>query len=134
MTSVVVDTSFYIAFSNPRDRWHNAAKSVAQTYSRNLLTTEFILVEVGNYLCEVANRAPFLQLHNAIRSDETTRIVPVSSDLLEQGMRLFENRSDKAWSLTDCTSIAVMLEHGLQSVLTTDHHFEQAGFEILLRE
>ena len=40
---------------------------------------------------------------------------------------------DKEWSLTDCTSFVVMQEEGLTDALTTDHHFEQAGFTVLLR-
>ena len=42
------------------------------------------------------------------------------------------NRPDKAWSLTDCISFAVMAERGLTEALTADHHFEQAGFRVLL--
>lgn len=31
-----------------------------------------------------------------------------------------------------CISFVVMQEHNLTQVLTTDHHFEQAGFHNLL--
>jgi predicted nucleic acid-binding protein len=53
--------------------------------------------------------------------------------LLDRGIELFSHRADKAWSLTDCTSFAVMQEEELTDALTTDHHFEQAGFTALLR-
>ena len=42
-------------------------------------------------------------------------------------------RLDKDWSLTDCISFVVMRRRGLTDALTSDHHFEQAGFSILLR-
>jgi len=54
----------------------------------------------------------------------------------ESGLRrhfIFSRRVDKAWSLTDCTSFVVMQEEGLTDALTTDHHFEQAGFAVLLQ-
>ncbi len=40
--------------------------------------------------------------------------------------------ADKEWSLTDCISFVVMEERGLIGALTSDHHFEQAGFSVLL--
>jgi predicted nucleic acid-binding protein len=39
---------------------------------------------------------------------------------------------DKTWSLTDCLSMEVMLDHGSTEVAGADHHFMQAGFRILL--
>ena len=47
-------------------------------------------------------------------------------------MALFAARPDKEWSLTDSTSFTVMGEQGLTEVLTSDHHFRQAGFVTLL--
>ncbi len=40
---------------------------------------------------------------------------------------------DQEWSLTDCISFIVMQQRGISPALTYDHHFEQAGFEALLR-
>jgi len=48
-------------------------------------------------------------------------------------LTLYGNRADKAWSLTDCISFAVMAEEGLSDGLTGDRHFEQAGFHALLK-
>jgi uncharacterized protein len=46
---------------------------------------------------------------------------------------LFNHRPDKDWSLTDCVSFVVMDDMGLREALSPDHHFEQAGFAILLK-
>jgi len=48
--------------------------------------------------------------------------------------RTFFQRPDKEWSLTDCISLVVMNERGITDALTNDHHFEQAGFQILLKD
>jgi predicted nucleic acid-binding protein len=50
-----------------------------------------------------------------------------------QGLELHSRRADKEWSLTDCISFFVMQERGIHQALAHDHHFEQAGFEALLR-
>jgi predicted nucleic acid-binding protein len=53
--------------------------------------------------------------------------------LFDQARHLHGSVSDKAWSLTDCSSFVVMSERGIWQALAHDHHFQQAGFEALLR-
>lgn len=59
--------------------------------------------------------------------------MPASTQLLAEGIDLFRRRSDKEWALTDCISFVVMNDEKLAEALTADHHFEQAGFTILLK-
>lgn len=40
---------------------------------------------------------------------------------------------DKEWGLVDCASIHVAKNMGIKDIFSTDHHFEQAGFQILLK-
>lgn len=61
-------------------------------------------------------------------------IVPLSSELLEEAFILYKKRMDKGWGLTDCTLFVVMRRYGIMDALTTDDHFQQAGFRALLRE
>ncbi len=41
--------------------------------------------------------------------------------------------TDKEWGFVDCTSILVAKDMGIKDVFSADHHFEQAGFNILLK-
>jgi len=43
------------------------------------------------------------------------------------GLRLYESRADKGYSLVDCISMQTMRRERIQGVLTNDHHFEQEG-------
>ena len=53
--------------------------------------------------------------------------------VLERALDLYHRRPDKPWAMTDCLSFVVMRERGLSEALTTDRHFSQAGFTILLK-
>jgi hypothetical protein len=126
------DTSFYVALLSPGDENHAAARSESECTSR-VVTTDFILLEAANFLVSRGRRDSFLALYESVRSDPRTRVLPAARRLLEQGVELLSQRPDKQWSLTDCTSIIVMRSMELEDVLTADHHFAQAGFNVLLR-
>jgi predicted nucleic acid-binding protein len=132
MTPVFADTSFYVAILIPSDSLHAKALAVAATMRGPIVTTEFVLLEVANFFCKVPNRSLFTQLLTNLRAATDVEIVSASGELFEHGSRLFASRPDKDWSLTDCTSFKVMADHGIADALTADHHFEQAGYRILL--
>jgi predicted nucleic acid-binding protein len=132
MKGVFADTSYYLALVSPQDQYHAAAVAWGSQVRGSCVTTEFILVELGNSLIRGEDRGLFSDLLRLIRSDPRTVVVPVSSELLQHGLDLFARRPDKTWSLTDCTSFVTMIERGLTDALTADHHFVQAGFRALL--
>ncbi len=133
MKAVFADTSFYLAVLNPRDLAHAKAMQVGDRIERPVLLSDFILLELGNALSGAGQRELFSRLVSHLRSHPNVRIIPASRELLDRGLALFSRRADKEWSLTDCTSFLLMQEEGLTEALTADHHFEQAGFEALLR-
>jgi hypothetical protein len=60
-------------------------------------------------------------------------VVEFDPSIYQTGFELFESRSDKDWSLTDCISFTVMTQRGLSEALTADHHFTQAGFRAVFK-
>jgi uncharacterized protein len=131
VNAVFADTSFFLALLNKRDPLHERALAESKI-NRALLTTEFVLLELGNACSRSEDHADFLALLAAMRASSRTTIVPLDSRLLQAGLDLFARRADKDWSLTDCISFAVMEEKKLRDVLTADHHFQQAGFHTFL--
>ncbi len=61
------------------------------------------------------------------------KIVPLDAGVQTRGLKLYAQRPDKDWSLTDCISFLVMSDEVLTDALTGDHHFEVAGFNALLK-
>jgi len=132
MRRVFADTSFLIALLSPRVQNHYSAARLSAQSRLQIVTTEFVLIEMANAFAGAENRLRAVAFWNSMLDDPANDIVPASSALLGRGFDLFVRRSDKQWSLTDCTSFVVMQEHGLTEALTADRHFEQAGFSALL--
>ena len=133
MRAVFADSYYYIAFINERDAGHEAAIEFSQSYLGRSVTTEWVLTEVADALSDKSNRPVFLSLLNTLQASSDTEIIPASHELFQRGIELFAKRPDKDWSLTDCISFVVMRGRGLADALTGDRHFEQAGFNVLLK-
>jgi len=133
MSSVFIDTPFLIAVLRKRDAHHAAALKWRKVLNGPFLTTEYVLVEVMDACCPPPLRRRGVDAIRMIREHPEVRIVPASSQLLDEGIGLFRDRSDKSWSLTDCISFVVMKREGITDALTSDRDFEQAGFRALMR-
>lgn len=133
MSIVFVDTSYYIALVNSRDEFAQSAYRFSASYEGTFLTTAWVITELANFLAKSANRRLFLDLLAELERDHLVEIVPSTPELYERGLRLYRKRPDKDWSLTDCISFETMREQSVADALTSDHHFEQAGFNVLLK-
>jgi len=127
------DTSCLLALLNPDDEFHAAAAAASGKLDEVVVTTMWILTELGDALHCGRNRATFARFPDTLGSHGDFEVVPASAELFQRGVELFRARSDKEWSLTDCVSFVVMTEKGISEALTTDRHFEQAGFKALLK-
>ncbi len=133
---VFVDTAAWIALLDEADFLHEQAGRVLENLEnekRRLVTTEFILLELGDGFAAVGKREQALNFIEELRELEILRIIPVSQDLLEKGWKFFTERPDKSWQVTDCISFVVMREENITVAFTADKHFEQAGFVRLLK-
>jgi predicted nucleic acid-binding protein len=52
-------------------------------------------------------------------------VLPADRGLFLRAVDMYDDRLDKAYSLVDCMSMLVMKAHGIEHVLTNDHHFAQ---------
>jgi predicted nucleic acid-binding protein len=132
------DTSGWAAFIGRRERYHALAVALVtqvQQSGRPLLTTNLVLAELVSVLTSPMrlSRPQQIQFLKDLRSAPWVRIVPIDAALEAATWQLWESRPDKEWSLVDCASFVLMQQRGLTDALTSDHHFEQAGFVRLLK-
>lgn len=132
MKPLFADTFYFLALLNAGDQAHRRALQF-EAEAAPLVTTAWVLTEVGDALSAPENRAVFLQLLDTLQASPDVRLLPPSEALFTRGIELYRQRPDKEWSLTDCISFAVMATEELTEALTGDHHFEQAGFRALLK-
>jgi predicted nucleic acid-binding protein len=131
-----VDASYVIALAISADELHGEAVEWADWLRSNptgLVTTRAVLLEIGNALARLRFRTAGVAVLETMEADPRVQVVPLSDELWSEAFSLFRSRKDKGWGMTDCISFVVMHRLGISGALTADHHFEQAGFQALLR-
>jgi len=133
MKSVFADSFYFIAYLSAGDKAHTSAVEFTRDYEGRMVTTAWVLTELADATAAPGSRDQFGQFLDGLRADMDVLIVPPNGELFDAGVLLFRKRRDKEWSLTDCISFVVMQREGIAEALTGDHHFEQAGFQALLK-
>lgn len=136
MRAVFADTSYWIALLSSEDSLHKKARALSESLETiRVITSEMVLTEFLNDSSDsgaVLRRTAALMIRGLRRRAEVL-IVPQTSIQFQEALALYEQRDDKRWSLTDCASFQIMRRDRMTQALTYDHHFEQAGFQALLR-
>lgn len=130
-TAVFADTAFFVAIMSRRDSLHAAALSWAERPGVSIVTSEYVLIELANFLARSGQKRAVASLFTSDAS-QALRLLPATKQTLNEAIALYTKHDDKHWSLTDCTSMVLMRRRRLRDVLTADHHFRQAGFRTLL--
>jgi predicted nucleic acid-binding protein len=130
---IFLDTGFLIALADARDALHGRAVTWSARLYEPGLVTEYVLLETVNYFSPIQDRERVHALLARVHSKSGYVVVESSHSLFDAGVRLHRQHKDKEWSLTDCISFLVMRQWGIHRALAYDHHFEQAGFQALLR-
>jgi hypothetical protein len=133
MNRVFADSFYFFAMLNPRDDMHRKALQFATGSEEPIVTTAWVLTEIADGLAATTYRTAFSRLVARLQADTMNEIVPPTEELMTRGIELYDARPDKQWSLTDCISFLVMQDRHITQALTGDHHYEQAGFEALLK-
>ena len=127
MTPHFADSFYYLAVLSEDDDAHDRAVALTREARAPMVTTDWVLTEVGDAMAGATHRPRFLALLAALQSDPTVRVIPASRELFERGVDLFSRRADKEWSLTDCISFVVMQEQGITEALTGDRISSRRG-------
>jgi predicted nucleic acid-binding protein len=132
---VFIDTSGWIALFNQDDRFHHSARELWADFEkrrRTLVTTDWVLAETGNGLARTRARNEFADNVDIFLASRSARMVRVSKELFRAAITFYSRMVDKTWGFVDCASFLVMRRQRIREAVTTDRHFQQAGFQCLL--
>ena len=136
MRRVFADTGYWIALLNPRDELHLKARQQSVVLAAaEIVTSEWVLTELLNSFAErgAQLRGVVSRTVELLQTSPSVTVIPHSAPSFSAAFELYRERSDKGWSLTDCSSFLIMHQLGIEAALTYDKHFEQAHFQALLR-
>jgi uncharacterized protein len=136
MKRVFADTGYWIALLMPRDSLHEEAHELfARLAGVEIVTSDWVLIELLNGFATSGPNLRSLASNAvaALKSNPKVTVEPQLREAFADAFNLYCDRPDKDWSMTDCSSFLIMRQHGIDSALTHDKHFEQAGFKALLR-
>lgn len=129
--TLFVDTGFVLAYVNKKDQHHEAAVQMEHFFTGYpLLTTDAVLLEIGNALSRGHKTSAVQIIHHFQEASDVT-LIHMNPVLFNEAFELYQSFADKEWGLVDCSSFLVMRDMKVTKALTFDHHFEQAGFQVL---
>jgi predicted nucleic acid-binding protein len=134
-----LDTSAFVAIEDLDDADHRRALEFREEIRRG--NTPFRKLYASNYI--VDETLTLLRFHcghhvavtfrKALETSKLVGVLSVTEALEKVAWDMFEKRSDKEYSFTDCTSFALMDAEAIRTAFTFDDHFSQQGYNVVPR-
>ena len=131
--AIFVDSFAWIVAINKSDNYHRASiKAVERLLKKKLklITTNYVVVETINALSKAEYRKAVIAFIDKLEKSPSVEIFKITDEIYKSAWTLYQNRMDKDWGITDCTSFEVMQTLDIKVAFTNDKHFEQAGYSI----
>lgn len=130
---MLLDAPGLLCFHHRSELQHAEAvqffRSAQQRLTHNYVLAEFVALTQARGL----PRQAALSFVADLQDTTVVQLIYVGETLHRAALTHLQQRLDKDWSLCDAVSFLLMSQHGILEALTTDHHFEQAGFVRLLK-
>ena len=131
---VFFDTSGFFMLMDERDTLHEKAVEWLRSCRGRIrpVTTEWVVGETCTLL--VARKRPHLVATFLDYLDRSVALLLINPDetLLRSAKAMIRRRANQGYSFVDCLSFCLMSERKIVEALTTDSHFQKAGFKAAL--
>ena len=130
---MLLDTSGLLCYFDESESRHQDAVTFFDL-APTRMTHSYVLAEfVPLCLVRGMDRLKTLTFLSEVTDNPLIEMMWVDEELHRGAQAYLQSRLDKQYSLCDAISFLLMQRYGISEALTTDHHFEQAGFQRLLR-
>jgi uncharacterized protein len=130
---MLLDTSGLLCLQYKTEPLHTQSL-IEYQQANNRLTHSYIISEyVALANARRFPRLPALTFVVDLLDNPDIEVVWVDELLHREAVDLLLARQDKSYSLCDSVSFVLMRQRGIANALTTDRHFEQEGFNRLLK-
>jgi len=138
MNTLFIGTSGWGNLFDSSQPYHFQATEIylpAKAEDRKIITTNYIIIELVSLLISPMRvpRQQIIEFIIGLKTSPYLKIIHLDASLDDQVWHYFQRYQDKDWSLVDCASFIIMNQYNIAEALTSDHHFEQAGFIRLLK-
>ncbi len=129
---LLVDTGALLALAMRKDRHHAAAVTFLKGHPQvRFVLTDLVLAEVATRLRARAGVARAVGTVRDLLNSRRYEVVFVDRTLMAQAVDTMERFSDKALSLPDCASFALIDQLGLDGAFAFDTDFRDCGYRML---
>lgn len=131
MEPIFVDTGAWYAYINAKDPDHFKVREFLDSFEEKLVTSSYIFDEIITLVLARLGHQKAVKVGEVLLNPKVVELVRVGAADEWSAWQLFQQRSDKMYSFTDCTSFVLMRRLKLAKALTLDEHFAQEGFEVV---
>jgi predicted nucleic acid-binding protein len=112
--------------------WAKQAFTKLAHQGAKFVTTDYVANETVSLLQARGLRYLATPWLDDLFKKKSLSVIWMNPDRFDEVRKFFAKHDDKEWSFTDCFSFYVMKERNIRQALTSDRHFSQAGFDVLL--
>lgn len=126
---IFVDTSFWVALRNRKDKHHKEAFNLLQARgNETLVTTNHVRGESWTYLRRKAGHQSAVDFLDSVEQSPRIDVSVVAPELEDAALRWLRRHDEREYSFVDATSFVFMKSRKIDETFAFDGDFAAAGF------
>lgn len=126
-----VDTGAWFAYVNAADPDHGRVRHALDHPPGPLVTSSYVFDETVTLAQARLGHRRAVAVGRVLLDPAVVELLSVLPADERASWALFQERPDKSYSFTDCTSFVLMRREKIATAVALDQHFSQEGFAVI---